>query len=108
MAGSTKKITKVTLEHMDWEQVDVNLRETQDLWWLNEIYVEGKKITQLDNALEKGRSFKKEELLAPNKWLTPENYQKYVKRVVDIIKKFKDKNMTLDGDTDQAFEELKE
>ena len=30
MAGSTKKITKVTLEHMDWEQVDVNLRETQD------------------------------------------------------------------------------
>tara|TARA_B110000914_G_C15255710_1_gene350633 strand:- start:38 stop:670 length:633 start_codon:yes stop_codon:yes gene_type:complete len=93
---------------MDWEQVDVNLRETQDLWWLNEIYVEGKKITQLDNALEKGRSFKKEELLAPNKWLTPENYQKYVKRVVDIIKKFKDKNMTLDGDTDQAFEELKE
>jgi hypothetical protein len=108
MAGSTKKITKVTLEHMDWEQVDVNLRETQDLWWLNEIYVEGKKITQLDNALEKGRSFKKEELLAPNKWLTPENYQKYVKRVVDIINKFKDKNMTLDGDTDQAFEELKE
>ena len=108
MAGSTKKITKVTLEHMDWEQVDVNLRETQDLWWLNEIYVEGKKITQLDNALEKGRSFKKEELLAPNKWLTPENYQKYVKRVVEIIQKFKDKNMTLDGDTDQAFEELKE
>ena len=108
MAGSTKKITKVTLEHMDWEQVDVNLRETQDFWWLNEIDVQGKKITQLDNALEKGRSFKKEELLAPNKWLTPENYQKYVKRVVDIINKFKDKNMTLDGDTDQAFEELKE
>ena len=108
MAGSTKKITKVTLEHMDWEQVDVNLRETQDLWWLNEIYVEGKKITQLDNALEKGRSFKKEELLAPNKWLTPENYQKYVKRVVEIIQKFKDKNKTLDGDTDEAFEEVKE
>ena len=108
MAGSTKKITKVTLEHMDWKQVDVNLRETQDLWWLNEIDVEGKKKTQLENALEKGRSFKKEELLAPNKWLTPENYQKYVKRVVEIIQKFKDKNMTLDGDTDQAFEELKE
>jgi sugar-specific transcriptional regulator TrmB len=108
MAGSTKKITKVNLEHMDWEQVDVNLRETQDFWWLNEIDVQGKKITQLDNALEKGRSFKKEELLAPNKWLTPENYQKYVKRVVEIIQKFKDKNMTLDGDTDQAFEELKE
>ena len=108
MAGSTKKITKVTLEHMDWEQVDVNLRETQDLWWLNEIYVEGKKITQLDNALEKGRSFKKEELLAPNKWLTPENYQTYVRRVVEIIQKFKNKNITLDGDTDQAYEELKE
>jgi hypothetical protein len=108
MAGSTKKITKVTLEHMDWKQVDVNLRETQDLWWLNEIDVEGKKKTQLENALEKGRSFRQVELLAPIKWLTPENYQKYVKRVVDIIKKFKDKNMTLDGDTDQAFEELKE
>ena len=58
MAGSTKKITKVTLEHMDWKQVDVNLRETQDLWWLNEIDVEGKKKTQLEVALEKGRSFK--------------------------------------------------
>ena len=108
MAGSTKKITKVTLEHMDWEQVDVNLRETQDLWWLNEIDVEGKKKTQLENALEKGRSFRQVELLAPIKWLTPENYQKYVRRVVEIIQKFKDKNKTLDGDTDQAFEELKE
>ena len=108
MAGSTKNITKVPLEHMDWEQVEDNLRETKDLWWLNEIYVDGKKKTQLEVALEKGRSFKKVELLAPSKWLTPENYQKYVKRVVDIIKKFKDKNMTLDGDTDQAFEELKE
>ena len=108
MAGSTKKITKVTLEHMDWKQVDVNLRETQDLWWLNEIDVEGKKKTQLENALEKGRSFRQVELLAPIKWLTPENYQKYVKRVVEIIQKFKVKNMTLDGDTDQAFEELKE
>ena len=108
MAGSTKKITKVTLEHMDWKQVDVNLRETQDLWWLNEIDVEGKKKTQLENALEKGRSFKKEELLAPNKWLTTENYQTYVRRVVEIIQKFKDKNKTLDGDTDEAFEEVKE
>ena len=107
MAGSTKKITKVNLEHMDWEQVDVNLRETQDLWWLNEIYVEGKKITQLDNALEKGRSFKKEELLAPNKWLTPKNYRTYVRRVVEIIQKFKDVNKTLDGDTDKTLEELK-
>ena len=107
MADSTKNITKVPLEHMDWEQVEDNLRETKDLWWLNEIDVDGKKKTQLENALEKGRSFKKEELLAPNKWLTPENYQKYVKRVVEIIQKFKDKNMTLDGDTDKAFEELK-
>ena len=107
MAGSTKKITKVTLEHMDWEQVDVNLRETQDLWWLNEIYVEGKKKTQLENALEKGRSFKKEELLAPNKWLTTENYQTYVRRVVAIIQKFKNENKTLNADTDEAFEELK-
>ena len=108
MAGSTKKITKVTLEHMDWKQVDVNLRETQDLWWLNEIDVEGKKKTQLENALEKGRSFRQVELLAPIKWLTPENYQKYVRRVVEIIQKFKDKNKTLDGDTDEAFEEVKE
>ena len=107
MAGSTKKITKVTLEHMDWEQVDVNLRETQDFWWLNEIDVQGKKITQLDNALEKGRSFKKEELLAPNKWLTTENYQTYVRRVVAIIQKFKNENKTLNADTDEAFEELK-
>ena len=108
MAGSTKNITKVPLEQMDWEQVEDNLRETKDLWWLNEIDLDGKKKTQLENVLEKGRSFKKDELLVPSKWLTPENYQKYVKRVVEIIQKFKVKNMTLDGDTDQAFEELKE
>ena len=108
MAGSTKKITKVTLEHMDWEQVDVNLRETQDLWWLNEIDVEGKKKTQLENALEKGRSFKKLELLAPIKWLTPENYQTYVRRVVEIIQKFKDEKGHLDRITDETFEELNE
>ena len=108
MADSTKKIPKVPHEHMDWKQVDVNLRETQDLWWLNEIDVEGKKKTQLENALEKGRSFRQVELLAPIKWLTPENYQKYVRRVVEIIQKFKDKNKTLDGDTDEAFEEVKE
>ena len=108
MVNRNKEIKNSDLEHMDWKEVLENLRETQDLWWLNEIDVEGKKKTQLENALEKGRSFKKEELLAPNKWLTPENYQKYVKRVVDIIQKFKVKNMTLDGDTDQALEELKE
>ena len=62
----------------------------------------------LENALEKGRSFKKLELLAPIKWLTPENYQTYVRRVVEIIQIFKDEYKTLDGDTDKAFEELKE
>ena len=108
MADSTKKIPKVPHEHMDWGKVEQYLRETKDYWWLTEKVVDGKKKTQLENALEKGRSFKKEELLAPNKWLKPENYQKYVKRVVEIIQKFKDKNKTLDGDTDQAFEELKE
>ena len=40
--------------------------------------------------------------------LKPENYQTYVRRVVEIIQKFKDKNKTLDGDTDEAFEEVKE
>ena len=108
MTASTEQIEKVPPEQMDWKQVEENLRETKDLWWLNEIYVDGKKKTQLEIVLEKGRSFKKDELLVPSKWLTPENYQKYVKRVVDIIQKFKDKNMTLDGDTYQAFEELKE
>ena len=83
------------------------LDSVSDFWLLN-IDTDGKKKTQLEDALENGRSFKKEELLAPNKWLTPENYQTYVRRVVEIIQKFKVKNMTLDGDTDQAFEELKE
>ena len=108
MTASTEQIEKVTPEQMDWKQVEENLRETKDLWWLNEIDLDGKKKTQLEIVLEKGRSFKKDELLVPSKWLTPENYQKYVKRVVDIIQKFKVKNMTLDGDTDQALEELKE
>ena len=108
MTASTEQIEKVPPEQIDWKQVEENLRETKDLWWLNEIYVDGKKKTQLEVALEKGRSFKKVELLVPSKWLTPENYQKYVKRVVDIIQKFKVKNLTLDGDTDQALEGLKE
>ena len=93
---------------MDWGKVEQYLRETKDYWWLTEKVVDGKKKTQLETALEKGRSFKKLELLAPIKWLTPENYQTYVRRVVEIIQKFKDKNKTLDGDTDQAFEELNE
>ena len=108
MADSTKKIPKVPHEHMDWGKVEQYLRETKDYWWLTEKVVDGKKKTQLENALEKGRSFRQVELLAPIKWLTPENYQKYVRRVVEIIQKFKDKNKTLDGDTDEAFEEVKE
>ena len=96
-------------EHIDdfWKETEEYLRESQDFWLLKEIDVDGKKETQLEDALEKGRSFKKEELLAPNKWLTPENYQTYVRRVVEILQKFKDVNNTLDGDTDKAFEELK-
>ena len=135
MKDSTKKITKASPK-IDWKKVEKDLIETQDLWWLNELIIDGKKKTQLEVALEKGRSFKKEkvfeedmdvkvepgdrtpvkilmesdrnELFAPKNWLNSENYQTYVKRVVEIIQKFKDKNMTLDGDTDQAFEELKE
>jgi len=107
MGDSTKKIPKVPHEQMDWEKVEQYLRETKDFWWLNEIETNGKKITQLENALEKGRSFRKEDLLVPNKWLTPEDYRTYVRRVSEIIQKFKGKNKTLDGDTDQFFEELK-
>ena len=136
MGDSTKKIPKVPHEQMDWKEVLEYLKKTQDMWWLNEIVVDGKKKTKLEVAIEKGRSFKKEkifeedmevkekpgdrtpvkikmestknELFAPKKWLTTENYQTYVRRVVEIIQKFKDENKTLDGDTDKAFEELKE
>ncbi len=59
MTASTEQIEKVPPEQIDWKQVEENLRETKDLWWLNEIYVDGKKKTQLEVALEKGRSFKK-------------------------------------------------
>ena len=108
MGDSTKNIKEVSPNNIHWKKVEKDLIEAQDRWWLNEIIVDGKKKTQLEDALVKGRSYKKEELLAPNNWLTPENYQKYVKRVVAIIQKYKDKNKTLDGDTDQAFEELNE
>ena len=135
MTNSNKEIKNSDLEHMDWQEVLEHLKKAQDNWWLNEIEVDGKKKTQLEVALEKGRSFRKEkvfeeddqvkrslgdrttvkikmestknELFAPKKWLTTENYQTYVRRVVEIIKKFKDENKTLDGDTDKAFEELK-
>ena len=136
MGDSTKKIPKVPHEQMDWKEVLEYLKKTQDMWWLNEIVVDGKKKTKLEVAIEKGRSFKKEkifeedmevkikpeertpvkirmesnknELFAPKNWLTTENYRTYVRRTVEILQKYKDKNMTLDGDTDQAFEELKE
>ena len=136
MTNSNKEIKNSDLEHMDWQEVLEHLKKAQDNWWLNEIEVDGKKKTQLEVALEKGRSFRKEkvfeeidkakqsstgrtvikikmesnknELFAPKNWLTTENYRTYVRRVVEIIQKFKDKNKTLDGDTDQVFEELKE
>jgi|TARA_B110000495_G_C22923782_1_gene539768 hypothetical protein len=107
MADIKKEIKNPDLEQMDWLKVKLYLRETKDFWWLNEIEANGKKITQLEIALEKGRSFTKEELLAPNKWLTTENYQTYLRRVVEIIQNFKDEHKKLEGDTDQAFEELK-
>ena len=136
MTASTEQIEKVPPEQMDWKEVLEYLKKTQDMWWLNEIVVDGKKKTKLEVAIEKGRSFKKEkifeedmevklepgdrtpvkirmesnknELFAPKNWLTTENYRTYVRRTVEILQKFKDKNKTLDGDIDQAFEELKE
>ena len=72
MADSSKETKKAQLNEEFWKETENDLRETQDLWWLNEKVVDGKKKTQLEDALEKGRSFKKEELLVPKKWLTPE------------------------------------
>ena len=136
MVEIKKAIKESDLEQMDWKEVLEYLKKTQDMWWLNEIVVDGKKKTKLEVAIEKGRSFKKEkifeedmevkikpeertpvkirmesnknELFAPKNWLTTENYRTYVRRTVEILQKYKDKNMTLDGDTDQAIEELKE
>jgi hypothetical protein len=107
MGDSTEQINN-NLEPSNWEDVHRFNKDTQDLWWLTEKVVDGKKKTQLENALEKGRSFKKLELLAPIKWLTPENYQTYVRRVVEIIQKFKDEKGHLDRITDETFEELNE
>ena len=107
MGDSTEQINN-DLEPSNWEDVHRFNKDTQDLWWLTEKVVDGKNKTQLENALEKGRSFKKLELLAPIKWLTPENYQTYVRRVVEIIQKFKDEKGHLDRITDETFEELKE
>ncbi len=108
MEDSSKETKKTQLNEDFWKKTKNVLRDTQDFWWLTEKVVDGKKKTQLENALEKGRSFKKLELLAPIKWLTPENYQTYVRRVVEIIQKFKDEKGHLDRITDETFEELKE
>ncbi len=102
------RLKKKRLNNDFWKELKCSHIESQNRWWLTEIGVDGKKVTQLEIALEKGRSFKKVELLAAKNWLTPENYQEHVRRVVEIIQKFKDINKTLDGDTDEAFEELKE
>lgn len=108
MGDSTKNIKEVSPNTILWKKVEKDLIETQDLWWLNEIIVDGKKKTRLEDALETGRSFKKEELCAPKNWLSSEKYQTYIRRVVAILNKFKDENKTLDGDTDEAFEAVKE
>jgi hypothetical protein len=136
MVEIKKEIKESDLEQMDWKEVLEYLKKTQDMWWLNEIVVDGKKKTKLEVAIEKGRSFKKEkvfeedmeiklepgdrtpvkirmesnknELFAPKNWLTTENFRTYVRRTVEILQKFKDKNKTLNADIDEAFEELKE
>ena len=134
MGDSTKKIPKVPHEQMDWKEVLEYLKKTQDMWWLNEIVVDGKKKTKLEVAIEKGRSFKKEkvfeedmevklepgdrtpvkikmesernELFAPKNWLTTENFRNYVRRTVDILKKYKKEKGHLDKNTDEAFEDF--
>ncbi|HIO43541.1 MAG TPA: hypothetical protein EYN33_05945, partial [Gammaproteobacteria bacterium] len=62
MTNSNKEIKNSDLEHMDWQEVLEHLKKAQDNWWLNEIEVDGKKKTQLEVALEKGRSFRKEKV----------------------------------------------
>jgi hypothetical protein len=136
MGDSTKNIKEVSPNKIHWKNVEKDLIETQDLWWLNEIIVDGKKKTQLEDALVKGRSFKKEkvfeedmevklepgdrtpvkikmesernELFAPKNWLTTENFRNYVRPTVEILKKYKKEKGHLDKHTDEAFEELKE
>ena len=102
-------ITKPRESHkkqLMWETIFNNLHETQDFWLLN---VDKKKNkTQLEVGLENGRVFQKDELLASKNWLNEENYKTYIRRVFEIIQKFKDENKTLDGDTDEAFEAVKE
>ena len=52
MTASTEQIEKVPLEQMDWKEVLEHLKKTQDMWWLNEIVVDGKKKTKLEVALK--------------------------------------------------------
>ena len=108
MKDSNKKITEDPPKKIDWEMVEKDLIEKQDLWWLNESKVVGKKKTQLEVALETGRSFKKEELFASKNWLSPENYQTYIRRVFEILQKHKNEHGFLDRETDEAFEAVKE
>ncbi len=107
MGDSTEQINN-NLEPINWEDVHRFNKDTQDLWWLNEKVVDGKKITKLEDALKTGRSFKKEELFPPKGWLNQGNYRKSVKLTVEIIQKFKDEKGHLDWITDETFEELKE
>ena len=107
MGDSTEQINN-NLEPINWEDVHKFNKDTQDMWWLNEIVVDGKKITKLEDALKTGRSFKKEELFPPKGWLNQGNYRKSVKLTVEIIQKFKDEKGHLDWITDETFEELKE
>ena len=137
MEDSSKETKKTQLNEDFWKKTKNVLRDTQDFWWLTEeIDVDGKNKTKLEIALIQGRSFKKEkvfeedmevklepgdrtpvkikmesnrnELFAPKNWLTTENFRNYVRRTVDILKKYKEEKGHLDKNTDEAFEELKE
>jgi hypothetical protein len=137
MEDSSKETKKTQLNEDFWKKTKNVLRDTQDFWWLTEeIDVDGKNKTKLEIALIQGRSFKKEkvfeedmevklepgdrtpvkikmesernELFAPKNWLTTKNFQNYVRRTIDILKKYKEEKGHLDKNTDEAFEELKE
>ena len=48
MGDSTEQINN-NLEPINWEDVHRFNKDTQDLWWLNEKVVDGKKITKLED-----------------------------------------------------------
>ena len=79
MADSTGQIIEVSPEKENRSEIWKYLNKKQDFWWLNEKVVDGKKKTQLEDALEKGRSFKKGELLASKEWLNQDNLRTYDK-----------------------------